>query len=321
MSNMFARFFGFVKRTVVSFLGNHCTMHAAGLTYYSMLAIVPILCLLLLAAKSFGAKEYIKEKIDVQFNQAISKIEAPPEEEVKVLAPVLGETAPEKIEEKRKTAQEFVDQARGIKDEVFRCIDGFDANTVGWIGLGLLVWSVLSSIGMIEISFNEIWAVERPRTFIRRLAVALAVVVVLPLLSGLALTAPVLKLTKDIIVATAGQTWLTKWVSDGVVWLIDLWVVRFAVTLFFSSVSFGYLFYIVPFRKVRWKCAWLSGIATAALFTGWLKLCTVAQLGIAKTSAMYGSFAFIPIVLAWIYMSWQIVLLGCCMSRSMQENS
>ena len=316
---MIGKCFGFLKRTVASFLGNHCAMHAAGLTYYSMLAIVPILCLLLMAAKSFGAKEMIKTKIDEQFNAAISKIEAPPEEEVKVLAPVLGETAPEKLEEKRKSAQEFVDRARGIKEEVFRRIDAFDANTVGWIGLALLAWSVLNSIGMIEVSFNEIWAVERPRTFFRRIGIALAVVIVLPLLSGLALTAPVLKLAKDVIVATAGQTWLTKWVSDGAVWLIDLWIVRFAVSLFFSSVSFGYLFYIVPYKKVGWKSAWLSGIATAALFTGWLKLCTVAQIGIAKSSAMYGSFAFIPIVLAWIYMSWQIVLLGCCMSKSAQE--
>ena len=32
--------------------------------------------------------------------------------------------------------------------------------------------------------------------------------------------------------------------------------------------------------------------------------------------AMYGSFAFLPIVLAWLYMSWQIVLLGECMVRA-----
>ena len=49
---------------------------------------------------------------------------------------------------------------------------------------------------------------------------------------------------------------------------------------------------------------------TAVLFGLWMKVCAVAQVGIAKSNALYGSFAFIPIILAWIYMSWQIVLLG-----------
>jgi uncharacterized BrkB/YihY/UPF0761 family membrane protein len=44
-----------------------------------------------------------------------------------------------------------------------------------------------------------------------------------------------------------------------------------------------------------------------------MKVCAVAQVGIAKSSALYGSFAFMPIVLAWLYMSWQIVLLGANM--------
>ena len=47
----------------------------------------------------------------------------------------------------------------------------------------------------------------------------------------------------------------------------------------------------------------------------------VAQVGIAKSSALYGSFAFMPIVLAWLYMSWQIVLLGANMVREFARSS
>ena len=47
-----------------------------------------------------------------------------------------------------------------------------------------------------------------------------------------------------------------------------------------------------------------------------MKICAVAQVGIAKSSALYGSFAFLPIVLAWLYMSWQIVLLGACITHA-----
>jgi membrane protein len=67
---------------------------------------------------------------------------------------------------------------------------------------------------------------------------------------------------------------------------------------------------------VRFSSAFAGGAVTAALFGGWMKLCAVAQIGIAKSSALYGSFAFFPIVLAWVYMSWQIVLLGACFVRT-----
>ena len=78
---------------------------------------------------------------------------------------------------------------------------------------------------------------------------------------------------------------------------------------------------MLPNCKVPWKYAWTGGFVTAFFFGAWVKLCAVAQVGIAKSSALYGSFAFLPIVLAWLYMSWQIVLLGACFTRELQKKS
>ena len=64
--------------------------------------------------------------------------------------------------------------------------------------------------------------------------------------------------------------------------------------------------------------AFKAGFVTSVLFCGWLKLCAVAQVGIANSSALYGSFAFLPIVLAWVYVSWQIVLLGSVMTYAFE---
>ena len=52
-----------------------------------------------------------------------------------------------------------------------------------------------------------------------------------------------------------------------------------------------------------------------------MKLCAVAQVGISKSSAIYGSFSFLPIVLAWVYVSWEIVLLGAAFSRVIQHGT
>ena len=46
------------------FADSHCAMHAAGLTYFSMLAIVPLLCVLLSVAQLCGADHIARDKIN-----------------------------------------------------------------------------------------------------------------------------------------------------------------------------------------------------------------------------------------------------------------
>ena len=113
-----------------------------------------------------------------------------------------------------------------------------------------------------------------------------------------------------------GASWLTKWVSDGIIMILDSWLFRFAVMFAMTSVTFAFFYWLLPNCRVRWRHALYAGMITAALFGSWMKVCAVAQIGISKSSALYGSFAFLPIVLAWFYMSWQIILLGACMART-----
>ncbi|MCR5414356.1 MAG: YihY/virulence factor BrkB family protein [Kiritimatiellae bacterium] len=379
---------------ITTFNDSRCSMHAAGLTYYVLLAIVPVLCVLLTGAKALGADRIARDKIHAMFEKQISRFEvdagllaapaaskngadgegedgAPaaqgekaadgeaaaqndataenaqaetdnaadgerpasvtetlPADEEKAAeeaaaAEKAAEEAAEREEAARKVAatQDFIKQWREIEKGLLDKVEQFNVATLGWIGFAMLVWTVISSIGMIELSFNEIWGVPGQRPFFRRAMLDFFVALVMPVLASLALSVPLLKFAKDIIISTAGALWLTKWVSDGAIWLLDSWLFRTSVTLFFSTFVFAFLFKIMPNRPVKWKPAMWSGLFTAILFGGWLKLCAVAQIGIAKSSAIYGSFAFLPIVLAWNYVSWQIVLLGCCIVRKSSQSS
>lgn len=312
--------FQFAKKVVDSFLGNHCSMHAAGLTYYSMLALVPVLCIVLLAAKALGADDFAKNKIHEKVEAMIVSVEKGPEE-----VPIPGVAAlpqdPAVAEQKRQAAQAFAEQARGVESQIMERIDAMDFGAMGWVGLALLVWTVISSVGVVEMSFNEIWKVEKPRSFLRRIATDFFVAAALPVLALLSASVPLLKIAKDVIVATVGSTWLTRWVSDGAVWLLDSALFRIAVSLAFSSLAFAFLYKTLPCGRVRWRTSWASGLFAAVAFGTWMKICAVAQVGIAKSSALYGSFAFLPIVLAWMYVSWQIVLLGCCVNRVAHETA
>lgn len=300
-----------IKTTVMLFLKSNCSVYAASLTYYSMLSIVPILCILLMLAKAIGFDDYAKEKIHCQCEHFIAEFESAPETSITSRAL----DSEQNIAAKAETARSFANEARNIEKNLLDGLDRIDFGTMGWIGFITLLWTALCSIGVVEFSFNEIWSSNNPRSFWKRYLMDFAVLVVLPLFIVLSISIPVLTFIKEIVAMTFGATVVTKWFSDGVVWLLDSVVARKMLTLAFSSLTFAFLFKVLPAAKVKFKYAWWCGVVTAVMFGFWLKICTIAQVGIARSSLLYGSLALLPIILAWIFISWQIVLFGCCMVR------
>ena len=314
MKRFFRKTFDCVREVVRAFAANHCAMHAAGLTYYALLAIVPILCVLLLTAKTLGADDVLRAELNRRIDAMIASVESGQDDELIVLP-----ADEEARAQRRAMAQEFGQRARAVSDQVFARVDQFDVGTLGWIGFVTLLWTVISSIGMVEVSFNEIWDVARPRPVWKRAWFYLLVSVVVPVLATLGMSIPILNVAKDMIVATAGAARATKWLSDGLVWFLQSTLLRLTIVFFFSSFTFGFLYWVMPNCRVRWRAAFYGGMITAFLFGAWVKICAVAQVGIAKSSALYGSLAFLPIVLAWMYMSWQIILLGACAVRTFER--
>ena len=308
----------FLKDLVRSFLGNNCSMHAAGLTYFALLAIIPVLCCVLVAAKACKVDQIAREQINMRIDAFIDEIEKGQDDKIAEYLPSKSE---EEREQKRIAAKELATTARNISSELFKRVEQFDVGTLGWIGFGFLLWTVISSLASVESSFNQIWDVPEARKIWKRAYMYLFIMVVIPVLATVAMSVPVLNIVKNIIIATLGATWLTKWAGDGIIWMLDSAAFRMALTLFFSSLLFGFVYWVLPNCRVPWKYAWTGGFVTAFFFGAWIKLCAVAQVGIAKSSALYGSFAFLPIVLAWLYMSWQIVLLGACLTRELQKKS
>ena len=304
--------FAWGKCVVQGFLDNHCSLHAAGLTYFSMLALIPVLCCILVLAKALRVDHYAQEQLNAQIDALITNVEKGQDSELVKLTP----QDEEKARKKKIAAEEFAKQARTFSDQMFARIDKFDIGKMGWIGFAMLLWTVISSLGQVEVSVNEIWGCGKPRPIWKRAYLYLFVAIVIPVLAALAMSMPILNVAKNVIVSTMGATWLTKWVSDGLVWFIDSMAFRLVISLGFASLAFGYFLWVMPNCKVCVRHAWYGGLITAVLFGAILKLCAVAQVGIAKSSALYGSFAFLPIMLAWFYMSWQVLLLGASMVRA-----
>ena len=234
------------KTVINDFNTSHCAMHAAGLTYFAMLSLVPLLCVLLSVAKLCGADDFARDQINAHIDAMITNVERAQDDDLAKVAPI----SEEERERKRIAAEEFAAQQ-------------FDVWTFGWIGFGFLVWTVISAISMVETSFNEVFHVEKPRPIWKRAYLNIFTAVILPIFAALALSVPILALAKQILVATMGSIWLTKWVSDGLIWFLDSTIFRLAITLTIASLAFAYAFAVLPNRKVPFRDAIFGGFVTA----------------------------------------------------------
>lgn len=305
----------FVSMTVGGFIKHKCGVYAAGLTYFAILAFVPMLCLLMIFAKTCGADALAREKINEHLDAAITQIEKSQAEKP------AKDATPAQVEEARRKAEaskELARQARDFSNDVFDRIKEMNVKAMGWIGFLMLMWTAISTFSQVETAMNEVWEVDEPRPQWLRCVLYLFISMVLPLLLAFTMSLPILHVVKDVVDATLGATGYTKWLGEKLVAVLASRLFGYVVSLVFATVAAAFVLKIIPHRKVQMRAAVEGGLLTAVLFGCWMKACTSIGVGIAKSSALYGSFATVPILLAWIYMSWQIVLLGSCMTYAFQ---
>ena len=87
-----------------------------------------------------------------------------------------------------------------------------------------------------------------------------------------------------------------------------------------STIGFFLIYLIVPNRKVSWKSAIIGAIVAAVMFE-------IAKRGFAwyittfpSYQKVYGTLATIPIFLFWVYLSWNIILLGGTIAATLETS-
>lgn len=134
-----------VTLTVRFFLRNRLTLHAASLTYFTLLAIVPVLALIFGLAKGYGFDELLRAKLMTSMQG--------------------NEGAAERI-------IQFTDSA----------IANASGGIVAGVGVLLLIWTAVKLLASIESTFNRIWGVTRGRSWSRKFCDYLTLLVICPFL-------------------------------------------------------------------------------------------------------------------------------------------
>jgi membrane protein len=190
-------------------------------------------------------------------------------------------------------------------------LEGVEGGLLAGIGLIILVWSVMQVLTNIENSFNAIWEIKRSRSFVRKLSDYLAIMLIAPLLIIMSSSLSVYISTS--LESVAQNVEVIKTVSPYLESLFRLLPYTLVWLLF------TLIYMIMPNTKVNFKYALIAGIiaGTAFQITQWAYI--HFQIGVSTYSAFYGTFAALPLFLAWLQISWLIVLLGAEISYAYQN--
>lgn len=170
------------------------------------------------------------------------------------------------------------------------------ASRLGLVGFSMLVVTVLMLILTIDRTLNNIWRVRRLRPLGQRVLIYWAAITLGPLLLGLSLV-----FTSYVVSASRG---MVQQVPGSVRLVFD------SLQFFVLAAGMAALYHYVPNTLVRWRHAWAGGLFVALCIELAKKGLALYVSQVPTYSAVYGTFATLPILLVWIYVAWVIVLLG-----------
>lgn len=175
------------------------------------------------------------------------------------------------------------------------------------VGIVVLLWTLISLLSTIEQSFNNIWDIKKDRTIYQKITDYLAICLLVPVLmvcsSGI-----------SIVMSTILQNNLKLAILTPFVNLaIDL------IPVVLAWLAFTLSYFLIPNTKVQFKYAAVSGAICAIAFQILELLFVNGQIYVSKYNAIYGTFAFLPLLLIWMQLSFLILLFGCVLTYSMQN--
>lgn len=204
----------------------------------------------------------------------------------------------------------FPGQGQAIS-EALRFVDGYlNQSSEGiFVGVGILflLYTLYSLINNVESTFNKVYGVSQNRSIWRKITDYTAMMFILPVL----------------MICAGG---ITLFMSSAIQQYFDFSFMTPLKEVYFDFASWvlTWLFFtacykLIPNTKVKWKNAFISGVLAGTGFKILELLFVSGQLYVTRYNAIYGSFAFLPLMLLWLQLTWVITLIGALVCYSSQN--
>ena len=190
--------------------------------------------------------------------------------------------------------------ATQLTESVMQFVVNMRGELLGSIGLGFLVYTVITTIQKVEASFNFVWRVERPRSFGRRFAEYLSVMILGPILLAVAIG----------LLVSAENSPFAQWLHAvaplaGILGVLGQFVPYAIVTAVFT-----FMYSFVPNARVQFRAALIGGVTAGVIWALVGKVFTAVIVYSSQLVAVYTGFAIVLTTLIWVYLSWLILLIG-----------
>jgi membrane protein len=254
--------------------GGQLTLRATGLVYATLLAMVPALALTFALLKAFGIH--------------------------RDLAPLIHEFF-----------RPLGDSSVQITERVLAFADTVSGGLVGTVGFVVLLWTLIGTVKRVEDSFNYVWRVQVARSFARRIAEYLALLLAAPLL----------------VVSVVGFTGIAvdsvnRYTPDDLPLLVRMTGMLVLVAPYaIVTVLFTALYIAIPNTRVRLVPALVGAVCAGALWATVGKIFTQLVIYTSRLTLVYAGFALVVAVLLWTYFGWLILLTGAQLSFYVQNPS
>ena len=260
-----------LRDTVAAFLQDRATIYAAGLAYYTVFSLAPLLVFVVTVAGFFIGRSAASDQIVIQLQM--------------IVGPDLG----------------------GFLEELLVALnDQSSAGTVTVVSLVGLLFGAGGIFNQIKNSVNILWGLvpRRPRGtrdylhMVRSRAIPFLMV----FLFGFMLSATVLV---DTVLALA-QSRLAVFFPELAEALPSLSRIIVPVLTF---VTFALSYKLLPDARVRWRDVWPGALLATLLFQFGRYLLTLF-LDFSGTGSAYGAAGALVVLLVWVFFSANLLLLG-----------
>lgn len=252
------------------FINERLNLKASALTFSILFAVVPMFALIIAIGRGFGVEEMIKNALQESF-----------------------------------IAQ--ADMLPKVMVMVSRYLETTQGGLFIGIGIAILLISVMNFFIQVEMAFNSIWQVKKPRSVVNQFTMYFSAMLIIPIL---------------IVLSSGISIYLSTEVSKTMIYNLISPFLRFGVKLtpfFINWIIFTILYLIIPNTKVRFINALIAGIIAGTAFQLFQHLYINGQVYLSRYNVVYGSFAAIPLLLLWLQISCLIVLLGAEISYASQN--
>jgi membrane protein len=193
-----------------------------------------------------------------------------------------------------------VEKAAQITENLIGFVNNMNVGVLGAVGLGFLIFTVVSLMQKIESAFNSVWRVRTSRTFGERFTTFLSAITVGPLLifAAIAITGSVM--------STSLMTQLESIAVIGEVIDLIARLVPFALVI----TAFTFLYASIPNTSVRLTSALTGGVVAGVLWELLSVGFATYAAGTSSYQLIYATFATAILFMIWLYLNWAILLIG-----------